>query len=284
MGPETQGAYGFRLVLRGSQARLPDLAPVADDAETVTVEHRHAALLVDRDEREAQRIAVGRRGSSLLEVRGEPPQITVELPDSTSPEALVHPLLTVPLSILARWRGDITLHAGSFFSQGLAWAVVGSREAGKSTTLAELARRGLPLLADDLLVLDKGVARAGPACIDLRPDVAERIAGARPLGEVAGRPRYRLSTPLGPPRAKLGGFFLLDWSETDAIEIEALPPTEILQVIYRQEYIALLGPADPAKILDLVGIPMWRVRRPRDWDRTDEVLDAILALTAENGA
>ena len=38
-----------------------------------------------------------------------------------------------------------------------------------------------------------------------------------------------------------------------------MPPGEALQIVYEQEYMGLLGPADPAKILDLLNTPMWRV-------------------------
>ena len=188
------------------------------------------------------------------------------------------------MSILARWRGDLTLHAGAFFANGRAWAVMGEREAGKSTALAQLAERGCPLLADDLLVVDEGVVRAGPACIDLRPDVAERMPGARYLGEVGDRPRYRLSARAGPARAQLGGFFLMGWGEEPTVSADPVPASEALRIVYEQEYIGLLGPADPARVLDLLGVPMWRIRRPADWSFTDETAQRMLEISARDAA
>lgn len=245
------------------------------------MEHHRAALRVDIEVRDETRIATGRRAGSLLEVRADPAAIRIDMPEEISAEALVHPLLTVPISILARWRGDLTLHAGSFAFEGRAWAVVGGREAGKSTTLAKLAQRGYPLMADDLLVLDGDTARAGPTCVDLRPDVAERMPEARLIGEVGGRPRHRLSTPEGPASAPLGGIFLLEWGEGDAVRVEPVGSAEALQVIFRQEYIALVGPTDAAKVLELMKVPMWRVSRPRDWSRGDEIIDELLAVAAQ---
>ncbi|HEX8959453.1 MAG TPA: hypothetical protein VF770_06485 [Solirubrobacterales bacterium] len=279
MGPESRGAYGFRLVPR-HEIELPDLSPLDGDVLDVALEWRRASVLVERNRLDSECVSMGKRGSSLLEVRRDPATITLELPGETTPEMLVHPVLTAPISILARWRGDLTLHAGGFFANGRAWAVIGQREAGKSTALAMLAERGCPLLADDLLVLDRGIVRAGPACIDLRPDVAERIHGARYLGEVGDRPRYRLPAPHGPARAPLGGFFLLDWGDEGNVAVERLPTAEALRVVYEQEYIGLLGPADPQKILDLLGMPMWRVRRPPEWARGEETIEAILETTA----
>lgn len=281
MGAQPRGAYGFRLVLTSAQAGLPDLGPVEESASEVALEHYHAALRVDVEERDETRIATGRRAGSLLEVRRDPAAIRIDMPEEVSAEALVHPLLTVPISILARWRGDLTLHAGSFVAEGRAWAVVGGREAGKSTTLAELAQRGYPLMADDLLVLDGDLVRAGPTCVDLRPDVAERMPAARPMGEVGGRFRHRLSTPEGPASAPLGGIFLLEWGEGDAVRVEPVGSAEALQVIFRQEYIALLGPTDPVKVLELMEVPMWRVSRPRDWSRGEEAIDELLAVAAQ---
>ncbi|HXR31562.1 MAG TPA: hypothetical protein VN752_10535 [Solirubrobacterales bacterium] len=284
MGTEMRGAYGFRLVLPTHEPELPDLSPLDGDALDVALECRYASVWSERNRIEPGWISLGEPRGSLLEVRREPASITVEFPDATTPEALVHPLLALPLSILARWRGDLTLHAGGFFAAGRAWGVIGVREAGKSTMLAKLAQNGCPLLADDLLVLDGGVVRAGPACIDLRPDVAERFQGARFLGQVGDRPRYRLATPHGPGRAELAGLFLLDWSEDAEIGIEPVPASEALQIIHKQEYIGLLGPTDPKKVMKLLGTPVWRVRRPRDWGRTEEAVAAVLDVTARNGA
>jgi hypothetical protein len=257
---------------------LPDLLAVGADAPSVSLECRHATVLVNRNRRSADVVTAGARGTSLLEVRRDPPAITLEFPEPTSPEALVHPLLTPPISILARWRGDLTLHAGCFHAGERAWGVVGTKEAGKSTMLANLAARGLPLMADDLLVLDEGVVRAGPSCIDLRPDVAARMPGARSLGEIGDRPRYRLTTPAAPSRARLAGFFLLGWCEGEEARLTPVPAAEALRVVYEQEYIGLMGPADPVKILDLLQVPMWRVERPRDWRFTEETLDLMLEV------
>jgi hypothetical protein len=283
MGAESRGAYGFRLVPT-HEIKLPDLSPLDGDAISVALECRHASVLVERNRLDRECVSLGERGTSLLEVQRDPAAITLEFPEPTTPEALVHPLLTPPISILARWRGDLTLHAGGFFAAGHAWGVVGAREAGKSTTLAKLADRGCPLLADDLLVLDGDVVRAGPACIDLRPDVAERMPAARFLGEIGNRPRFRLTTPPGPARAKLGGFFLLDWAEEGGVRVEPVPAAEALKVVYDQEYIALLGPADPEKILDLLQTPMWRVSRPRDWGASEEAISRVLQIATEAGS
>jgi hypothetical protein len=279
MGGDPRGAYGFRLVPT-HDLELPDLVGVEEAAESVALECRHATALVDRLERTEESIVASSRESSLIEVHRDPLSITLALPNPTTPEELVHPVLTMPISILARWRGDLTLHAGCFYAGDRAWGVMGPREAGKSTMLANLAEREVPLLADDLLVFDQGVVHPGPSCIDLRPDVAERMPEARFLGEINDRARYRLTTPPPPSRPRLGGFFLLSWGEEERVEVTRMEASEALRVLYEQEYIGLLGPADPLKILDLLGTPMWRVERPPNWRFTEETLDRILEVAA----
>jgi hypothetical protein len=251
---------------------------VPHEAPDVAVECRFATVLVERNRLDSECVAVGRKGESSLEVSRRPAAIVLELDEAASPDALVHPLLTAPISILARWRGDLTFHAGAFLAGGRAWAVMGGRESGKSTTLAALAERGHSLLGDDLLVLDEGEVRAGPACVDLRPDVARRVPGARYVGEVGGRHRHRLAARPGPARATLGGVFLMEWSEQRALEVERLSPTAALEALCAQEYIGLMGPVDPEKILDLLELPIWRVTRPADWALAEEVVDRILEL------
>jgi hypothetical protein len=195
-------------------------------------------------------------------------------------DALVHPILTVPISVLARWRGDTTLHAGAFLAGSVAWGIVGKREAGKSTLLATLGEAGCPIVADDLLTIDRGSAWSGPHCVDLRPDAARRFDSAREIGEVGGRMRFRLSTRPGPARAPLGGFFVLDWTEGTDVGLCPLTARERLQMLYSQEYIALLGPSDPERIIELSGLPAWRLTRPRAWEMSGVVVERLLETTA----
>jgi hypothetical protein len=284
MSGQDRGAYGFRLVAPGLENGLPGLIPVPDDAPTVSLDWRRASARVGEETVEADRVVLARRRLNRMEVRRDPAEIILHLPEALDGEAIVHPLLTPPMAILARWRGDLTLHAGAFVSAGRAWGLVGEREAGKSTTLARLAERGCPIVADDLLVLQGTTAYAGPACIDLRPDVAERMPDTHFLGEVAGRPRHRMATPSAPPQVELGGFFVIGWSQDHEVRVEPLGAEEGLKAIYGHEYIGLLGPAEPERILDLLGTPMWRVSRPSDWAPADEAIERMLEITQGQAA
>ncbi|MBW3660298.1 MAG: hypothetical protein KY397_01520 [Gemmatimonadetes bacterium] len=280
MPPITRGAYGFRLNYADPGEHLDDLVHLGDSEPEVTVSWRHASTLADVEEVDEERVVYGIRGATTFRVERDPASIVIDVPFPPVPGALVHPLLTIAISILARWRGDVTLHAGAFETPAGAWGVMGVREAGKSAMLAAVSRRGLPIVADDLLTIEDGSVWAGPDCVDLRPDTAERF-GARYLGIVGGRPRFRLSTPPSRPRVPFRGFFILDWHDRPEIEAEPLPTRERLRWLYRQEYIPLVGFSDPRELLSLLPAPAWRLSRPQDWTATETTVDRVLEVVEE---
>ena len=109
-----------------------------------------------------------------------------------TPDELVHPYLGAAASVFSRWAGREVFHAGAFICGGLAWAVVGGREAGKSSLLAALAARQLPVLADDLVITDGQDAFCGPRTIDLRRPIP---GSSEPVTPARGASRWRVSLP-----------------------------------------------------------------------------------------
>jgi hypothetical protein len=55
---------------------------------------------------------------------------------------------------------------------------------------------------------------------------------------------------------------------------------ERLRLLYDLEYVALVGPADPRVLMELVDVPAWRIIRPRDWTEAEASLDAVLSVAA----
>lgn len=281
--PSSWGAYGFRLRYPESAwEHLSDLVELDDSAPAVGITWRYATTLVDVEEVGENRVEYGVRGATTFRVERDPPAIHFDLASAPVPAALVHPILTPGISVLARWRGDITLHAGAVELPSGAWGLIGMREAGKSAMLASLALRGYPVVADDLVTIQDGRVWAGPSCVDLRPDTAGRFEGARLLGEIGGRPRYRLSTPPGRVRVPLRGFFLLEWNDRGVVESEPLSAQERIQLLYRQEYIRLVGYPDAQKLVPILGLPAWRLSRPADWAATDEAADRLVEIANES--
>ena len=50
-----------------------------------------------------ERIHLAEERGEAIQMRRSPAQVVLDLPDGISARALVHPLLALPLSLLARW-------------------------------------------------------------------------------------------------------------------------------------------------------------------------------------
>jgi hypothetical protein len=162
---------------------------------------------------------------------------------------------------------------------GAALAVVGAKEAGKTTTLAWLAGQGCEVLADDMLIIDDGYALAGPRALDLRPDAVRILDLLDRTSE--GRAGERRRLELGPVahEVHLGGLVFLAWG--DRVELTALRPSERLQRIA-----AATSPRRPGGArapIDLAPVPAWELRRPRRVAALPEVLDRLLAVASSGG-
>jgi hypothetical protein len=109
-------------------------------------------------------------------------QVWVTWPSNSSLEEATNYLLGPVLGILLRYRGIVCLHASSVAVDGRAVAFVGPPGAGKSTTAAALAKRGHPVLADDVTAIREvdGKFYAYPAYpgLWLWPDSVELLYGA----------------------------------------------------------------------------------------------------------
>jgi hypothetical protein len=187
-----------------------------------------------------------------------------------SQDELVHPYLGAAASVFSRWAGREVYHAGAFVCGGRAWAVVGAREAGKSSLLAALAARRLPVLSDDLLVTDGDHAFCGPRTIDLRRPLPGAVA---PLTRVRGASRWRLSLPPVPGAVPLGGWIYLSWRME--VAMSAVPASDLLaRLAARRSWSGL--PSDPQTLLALAGRPGWDLGRPANWARMDQAVDLML--------
>ena len=209
-----------------------------------------------------------------MEIERDGPRITFHLPERPGDEELVHPYLAPGAAVLARWLQREAFHAGAVLGGGGAWAVLGGRESGKSSTLGWLAAHGHAVLADDLLVLDGADALAGPRCIDLRPDAAHQLQAGEPLGVVGTRERWRLR--LGPVAASvpLRGWVELDWG--DEVAVEHVRGAERLTTLIPHRSVRLEPPRAGA-LLELASLPVLRLRRPRRWASLGHAAERLLA-------
>ena len=177
--------------------------------------------------------------------------VCAELP----PDEVVHPLLGRMLPLLADARGIDALHGGLLLGADGAWAVIGARESGKSSLLAQCHRDGASVLSDDIVVLEGTRCFAGPRCIDLREEPARTLGPGVP---VRGGTKRRIRLPAAPAEAELAGCVWLAWGDETALE--PLRPSHRLArlVAHRAEQ---LWPRDPSLVLDLAVLPAFELRR-----------------------
>ena len=115
------------------------------------------------------------------------------------PSDLLHPYLSPAAALTHLWAGRTALHAGAVVLGDRAVLLLGRTTDGKSTTLAWLAaERGLPVLADDLTIIDEGAILPGPRCIDLRAPSAEAFADRWNGRLVRSQTRWRVRLPAVP--------------------------------------------------------------------------------------
>jgi len=187
--------------------------------------------------------------------------------------ALVHPYLSSTAVVAGHWLGRTTFHGGVVVVGGRAWMVLGGRQVGKSSLLCGLHLSGVPVMADDLAVVEAGHVLAGPRCLDLRRSAAEHFGVGRSIGTIGRRARWRVDLPLAGTQAPLGGWVVLGWAA--APELLTLSAAERLQVLLAHR--ALLAPAVvPHRLLELVEYPAWAFARPRRWNRFADAQGRLL--------
>ena len=209
----------------------------------------------------------------LIQLDLERGQAILTAPSVPQAEEVVHPYLSSLGAMTAYLMGEESFHAGAVVLDGGAWAIVGDREAGKSSTLASLAVRGIPIVCDDMLALRERKALAGPRAIDLRRDAAETLGLGDTIGIVGTRERWRLRVAPIEPELELRGWIFLEWG--DDLAVSPTPVTERLTRLRRARG-ALLPPTDPTALLELAQLPGLTLRRPRDLDLLSAGLDAII--------
>ncbi len=227
-----------------------------------------------------RRVRMALSGGGALEIDRERARSLLTVPRLLTDDALVHPYLGPTAAAAAHWRGDACLHAGAFLIGDGAWALLGDKGDGKSSTLAWLDRCGYGVLSDDMLVVDReGRALAGPRCVDLRATTAALLPQAQPLGLVGARERFRLRTAEAPAAVRLRGWVVLAWSDDDAPppHVTTVAPGERVAILARQLAVRR-PPKSPDLLLRLAQLPMWRLARARRLDALDDTVATLGSL------
>jgi hypothetical protein len=187
---------------------------------------------------------------------------------------LVHPFLTAVGVTFAWWDGRHAFHGGAFVdSECRAWCVLGERESGKSSTLARLSNAGLPVIADDLVVIDGGHVLAGPRCIDLRLEPAKALALETAATPVRGNERLRLPLPGVAAEVPLHAWVFLVWG--DSFALRRLGAAEWLARLTMHRTTLTEGAPN---LLELAGLQAWELQRPRTWWSLEPAVERLLDL------
>ena len=267
-----RGAYGLRWAGVDS-ADLPADAPGDWPLVTVTTRVGEPVLTAASFGGQKAEIEIAPRCDLYLDREAGSAEYVA--PDELTSDELIHPYLAKSASVFAVWTGRAAIHAGAFVHRGRAWGVLGAREAGKSTLLARLATRGVPVVADDLLVITPDLTVAmGPRCIDLRPATVERLGSGTTIPSRRGS-RGRLPLPPIEPATPLGGWVVLDWGERAAVE--PLRASDRLGNLIARRMYGLTPAAGAGMLLDLTTLPSLRLTRPCEWGSEPAAIDLLLS-------
>jgi hypothetical protein len=252
------------------------LAPARPEWPRLRLESELADVTVAEEIVEPARAILRLKTGGRLTLDREAGLATYAVPRPLTDDELVHPFLAPAAAIVSHWAGRASFHAGAFVAGGGAWAVVGAREAGKSSTLAWLALHGHQIVADDVLVLDGGAVFAGPRAIDLREETATRFDIGRALGIVGSRPRWRVTLPQLPPLVPFRGWTFLAWGEQTSTR--RLGAAECLRRLIENGSLRR-DASNPGALLALATRRAWEDQRPRDWNRLEEGVACLLSVT-----
>jgi hypothetical protein len=249
------GAYGLRLL--GVDSAAPMLVEAPGEWLDWTIERRVGPTSATPmfDERRA---CLPLQPAGALTVDRDEGRALYETPEQIPDAALVHPYLAPAAAIAATWRGLPSLHGGAFLAAGGAWAVLGEPGSGKSSLLAQLHAHGCQVLSDDLVVVDRGRALAGPRCIDLRRDVSDALAAGRPIGMAGMRERWRVDLGPVPADVPLRGVIELRWA--DSAGVERLAPSARLATLDRHAAV-ITRSRDVGALLSMADLPMLAIAR-----------------------
>lgn len=272
MTNDARGAYGFKITGDSVDSKLYN--PVEDDRPTITIKQRSLSRETYKNVTEDGHIEIPLigGGAAIME-RGNGTGI-LELPNRLTPDELAHPYLAPVASVFADWLGHTVLHAGIVHIEGKAWGVVGEREAGKSTLMAGLALAGLPIGADDLMVINGSTVFSGPRTLDLREGAANYLKEGRGLGVIGMRERWRLDLEDAEPSLPLGGFIFPSWG--DDITITSCPLAKRLDTFVNGRSVQI-DPMDPQAAMRLARYPALNFVRPKDWSLFDRGTSELVA-------
>lgn len=266
------GAYGLQLRgFGGAGPLLVQARPEWPTLELVRCTGRSDAV---EDMLGPDRALVRLLGGGEVVVERSPGRATYTTPRELTDEELIHPYLAPAAALAARWLDRESFHGGAFATERGVWVIAGEKAIGKSSTLAWLAARGTPVVADDVVVLDDERVFVGPRIIDLREESARALELGEPIGVAGERERWRVRLKPVASELPLAGWIFPSWS-TGEVEVTPIAPPERLLRIAQSRVLGVVTER-PDLLLKLAALPAWEFRRPAGWDGFERAVGRLL--------
>jgi hypothetical protein len=248
---------------------------VAANWPTVEIEQLSDGVAVPPPDRITPNDAVIRlAGGAWTELDRAAAQVRLHAPEDSRKTELLHPMLATVAVVFSWWYGRNAFHGGAFRdSVGGAWAILGDRGGGKSSTLAALAANGFDVVTDDLLAVSDGSVFAGPRVLDLRLDAVSELGLERIATEVRSGTRRRVALGAVPGESELVGWLFLEWGPS--VSLSRLRPGEWLQRATAQ--LNTITPGTQS-LVALADTEAWLLTRPQSFDSLEPTVDEVRAL------
>lgn len=269
--PGATGAYGFRIT--GVEIGTPPLNEVAPDAPEITVIVERSKDSATHKEVSDSRVVLPLVGGGEARMITDPPGAVLATPQPITPAAVAHPYLAPVAAVHAHWRNWLPIHAGGIVLPSGVWGVTGPRSSGKSSFVAACALRRIPVVADDLLVLDDARVHPGPRSVDLRPDAARQLGTGVDMGILGMRERWRVEIPPVGALPPFAGWIFLTWGPE--VWIGEVPVRDRVSRLRSKNAVPGLAPL-PAAFLRAAAMPCFTLHRPREWARLDSAIDLLM--------
>jgi len=204
-------------------------------------------------------------------------------------------VLGTGIGALLYQRGGMVLHGATVEVDGGGITLCGFGGTGKSTLAAALCRSGCRLVGDDLAALSLGAPGEGPLVqpdgqhLKLYDTTIARLGMTAQSGPAVrrGLSKHYVTAPaaVSAPVPLKAVYVLHDSPRGKATSFDRLPPLVAAQALLNQSYRRRLAlttarlDSRSAALRDAVlrRVPLFRLSRPRDLDRLDEVAGAVLA-------
>lgn len=236
-------------------------------------------------------------GKYLLSVAGtarylvsDGKEIIVDPLPSADPDAVRLFLLGSCVGALLHQRHALPLHASSITTPTGAVVFAGPSGGGKSTLAAAFSRRGFPILADDVSVIDaSGAPQVMPGTISLKLWCDALLALGLPDGNLrrvrAGLKKYFLPIPDGmsAKAVRLHSIYILQIANVARATVSPVSGLAKIRAFtantFRKNFIDPMGLAE--SYFEQVGrvaalARMKCVVRPRDGFRIDDLVDLLI--------